>query len=73
MSWYKKYKTANKKVMAKTSYVTQEVFDALKEVADKISKGCRNWNPEELELQANYPQELEWFVNNHRLKAKACN
>jgi Tfp pilus assembly protein PilP len=48
----KQYKKAKKEAMPNN-------IKALKSLVKKIMKGNKNWTPEELQLQINFPEQLE--------------
>lgn len=49
MNWYKKAKLI----------ISPQELEALKELVKKIMRGSRNWTPQDLQLQSNYPELLE--------------
>ena len=56
-NWYKIYKYATKKIL-----LSPVVYDQLEEMANKMANGYKDWNSEDLQLQSNYPEALEWFL-----------
>jgi hypothetical protein len=57
VNWYNIYKLATRKIV-----LSPVIYDQLEEMADKMSQGNKNWNTEDLQLQSNYPEALEWFL-----------
>jgi len=53
-NWYIKYLLASRKI-----YIPDADWDNLMNLIDKLAKGNTNWTPEELQLQANYPEAIE--------------
>jgi len=43
-------------------FVSPDVYKNLEELADKIIRGQSSWTEEDLQLQQNYPEELEFFL-----------
>lgn len=39
-----------------------EIYNRLEELANRIAQGNKNWTPEDIELQSNNPEALEWFL-----------
>lgn len=57
MNWYKKYVMSVRNI-----FVSPDVYKNLEELADKIIRGQSSWTEEDLQLQQNYPEELEFFL-----------
>jgi len=55
-------KKNNLKLATRKIVLSPIVYDQLEEIANKMAKGYREWNPEDLQLQSNYPEALEWFL-----------
>ena len=49
MNWYKQAKKATSPAELK----------ALRSLVQKIMKGKRDWTPEELQIQSNFPEQVE--------------
>ncbi len=56
LNWYKKYSSTKKIV------ISPDIYDRLEELANRIAQGNRNWTPDDIQLQANNSEALEWFL-----------
>ena len=51
---------------ARNIFVPPDAYKQLEELANKIAKGQSSWTEEDLQLQKNYPEELEFFLRKKR-------
>jgi hypothetical protein len=54
-SWYRF--AATKKIV-----LSPDIYNRLEELANRIAQGNRNWTPDDIQLQANNSEALEWFL-----------
>lgn len=47
---------------ARNIFVPSDDYKQLEELANKIAKGKSSWTEEDLQLQKNYPEELELLL-----------
>lgn len=57
MTWYRRFLTSTRKIV-----LSPNVYNDLENLARKISIGDRDWSEKDLQLQANHPEALEWFL-----------
>jgi hypothetical protein len=65
VNWYKR---AVRKI-----YIPAKEYDKLQTIIEKIVNGDRNWSPEELQIQQNYPEAVEVLLKKRTIAACSCN